>query len=338
MHTIKHVFEKIIDIETLRNASRFACRTRKDKNEVEEFLENKENNLLRLRQSLIDGTYRSSRYKMFTIHEKGKERRIADLPLYPDRILHWAICLACESETNKKLIDQTYASVPGRGYHDAVKKVYRYIRSDDKIRYVLVFDIRKFFQSISTDILKRRLSKTYRDERFLQLMFQLIDEYPESGIPIGNRYSPMLANLYLSKMDHALKEKYHVHYYVRFMDDCCILGYSKEWLHKILGIIKEQLHDIGLELKTNCQIFPLDSRGVHFLGYDIYSDHIRLRKETKKRMIDGLRDIRERQNDGDALTEHDKGVIASYNGVLMNCNGRRLYKKYIQPLLDQNLI
>ena len=56
---------------------------------------------------------------MFKMNERGTERLVADLPLYPDRILHWAICLAAEDDLNRKLIAQTYASIPGRGYHQA---------------------------------------------------------------------------------------------------------------------------------------------------------------------------------------------------------------------------
>ena len=286
---------------------------------------------------MINGNYSSSEYRTFTIKEKGKERFISDLPLYPDRILHWAICISCEERFNAKLIDQTYASIPGRGYHDAVRKVYGYIQSDPKIRYALVFDVHKFFQSLDRTILKDKMDKTFKDSRFLELMKQLIDEYPYSGIPIGNRYSPMLANLYLNEFDHTLKEKHHVHYYVRFMDDCCILGYSKEWLHKILKLITELLSELKLELKKNYQIFPIDSRGIHFLGYDIFSDHIRLRKETKQRMIHSLNSIKTQQSDKSyLLTEHDKGVLSSYKGVLKICNGKRLQEKYILPIYAEN--
>lgn len=46
------VFDKIIDMENLRKASKLACSTRKNKQEVARFLEDAENNLVRLRESV----------------------------------------------------------------------------------------------------------------------------------------------------------------------------------------------------------------------------------------------------------------------------------------------
>ncbi len=134
------------------------------------------------------------------------------------------------------------------------------------------------------ELVKQRLRRVFKDDAFLRLMDGLIDEYPYSGIPIGNRYSPMLANLFLSDMDHKLKEKYKVHYYVRFMDDGCILGYSKPWLHRMRERISQDLADIGLTLKPNYQVFPIESRGIAFLGYRIFPTHILLSKRTKTKL------------------------------------------------------
>ncbi len=123
MRRYGYILERIIDMDNLSRAAKLACSTRKNKTEVAEFLANADINLTVLRDSVLDGTYSSSQYRMFHIHENGKKRFIADLPLYPDRILHWAICLITEPLINKTLIDQTYASIPGRGYHQTVRQV-----------------------------------------------------------------------------------------------------------------------------------------------------------------------------------------------------------------------
>ncbi len=338
MIRIGDLFDRIVSMDNLREAAKKACSTRKNRTEVQEFLEDSENNLKKLRDSLIDGTYKSSEYRMFNILERGKQRFVADLPLNPDRILHWAICLVAEEPLNNKLIDQSYGSRPGMGYHDAVKKVHSYIQKDAKIRYALIVDVKKFFASIDKEILKKKMLRVFKDRRFLDLMFKLIDEYSYPGIPIGNRYSPMLANLYLSDMDHKLKERHHVHYLVSFMDDRCILGYTKKWLRRILGIIKDELSAIGLELKGNYQIFPIDSRGIPFLGYRIFSDHILLKKPTKKRMKGSVKRISNRQSkDPDyRLDDRDLGVLNSYSGVLKHCNGKHLRSVTIVPVLIED--
>ena len=91
---------------------------------MEAFKKKQEEKLLALRESILDGTYRSSGYRMFTAVENGKERLVADCPLYPDRILHWAICLIAEAPLNRKLIAQSYGAVPGTGHHAAMRRVY----------------------------------------------------------------------------------------------------------------------------------------------------------------------------------------------------------------------
>lgn len=336
MKRMGNIFDRVVDRENMLEASKYACRSRKDLSEVAQFLGDRDVLIDTLIGKLREGKYEVPKYRMFTLIENGKERFIADAPLYPARILDWAICLVVEQYVCDKLIPQSYASVPTRGYHGAVRQIYDYIRKDSKIRYALVFDIRKFFNSINRTILKRKLRDVFKDDRFLALMDVLIDGYPYDGIALGNRTSPMLANLYLSDMDHLLKEKYKVHYYVRFMDDCCILGYSKPWLRRILGIIEVELAGLGLSLKNNCRIVPV-SCGVRILGHVIYPDHVLLTSASKRRLVRAMRGIMRRQRDVKyRLTEHDRGVIASYHGVVSACNGKHLEQVWIKPILDED--
>lgn len=270
---------------------------------------------------------------MFVTNEHGKDRLVADCPLYPDRILHWAICLVAEDPLNRTLIRQTYGSVPGTGHHAAVRKLYDYIQKDARARYALSVDVRHFFASIDKDVLKSKLRRTFKDRRFIDLMDIIIDGYTLSGIPIGNRTSPMLANLYLSQIDHAMKEDYHCHYYVRYMDDIVVLGYSTKWLHRIQRVLEGMMKDIGLEMKSNWQVYPIDSRGIPFLGYRIFSDHILLKKSTKRRIKTAARRIaRYLETTGMPMDRHDQGTVHSYEGVLKWCDGKNLRRKVLDPL------
>ena len=338
MRRIGGLWPSVVDIGNLRQAAKMACRSRKNRDEVAEFQEDSERMILELQASLMDGTYRSSEYRMFTVNERGKERLVADLSLYPDRILHWAICLVVEAPLNSKLIDQTYGSRPGTGYHQAVMNLSRYMEGDTRIRYALLMDIRHFFPSIDKGILKQKLRQVLKDAHLLGLLDVVIDDYKLPGIPIGNRTSPMFANLYLSELDHAMKERYHCHYYVRYMDDMVVLGYSKPWLHRIRKVIDGMLSDVGLEMKSNWQVFPVESRGVPFLGYRVFPDHILIRKSTKERMKKAAGRIAWEQTTDPTyvMGPHDKGVVDSYKGALAWCNGKNLRKRYLDPLVKEN--
>ncbi len=339
---IGNVFSKVIDMDVLRHAAKLACasrrKTRMHKQEVYDFLENDPDSKLKLlSDQVVSGTLPEPKYHIFITREREKLRLVADLPLYPYRILQWSIALVLEPEMDRKLIDQTYASRKGTGHHEAVRKLHQYMVEDDKVKYALVLDVEKFFESIDKDILKSKLRKVIKDGRMLELLDKLIDDYPLSGIPKGTRLSPMFANLYLSELDHELKERYHVHKMIRFMDDFAILGYSKQWLRRILGVIQAHLATIGLKVKRNVQIFPIEARGVSFLGYVTRKSHILLRKNTKVRMKRAARRIQKKFEDQDyTLDCHDLGTINSYRGALKWCSGKHLFKKTFGPILEMD--
>lgn len=305
MRRLDNVWEPFLEMDNFETASKNACRSRKDKTEVEAYLKRKDVLLPKLINQVREHRFRSSKYRMFEVHEKGKTRLVADLPLYPDRILHWAIALAVEDKLNKKLIDQTHASRPRHGCHSAISDLRKYLARDKRIKYALQIDVKKFFPSMDKEMVKRRLREVLKDENMLMLLDTIIDDYPYEGIAIGNRISPMLANMVLSPLDHLMKEKHHVRYYVRYMDDIVILGYSKPWLHRMKRIMEEHLNEIGLEIKGNWQIYPIDSRGIQFVGYRLYSDHTLVRKNIKKNMKRRSSEMEKRLNAGGRLDKHD---------------------------------
>lgn len=149
------------------------------------FREDADSKLELLRQTVIDGTFRPSEYRTYIKRENGKDRLIADISLYPDRILHSAICIALEDRLNAKLDPHVYSGRRNMGQHMAVSKISGYIRNDPRIKYALQIDIRQFYASIDKGILKAKLRTVIKDRRFLELMDVLIDGYPLPGIPLG---------------------------------------------------------------------------------------------------------------------------------------------------------
>lgn len=78
-------------------------------------------------------------------------------------------------------------------------------------------DISKFFASIDKEILKKKLLKRIKDKDALNIVFKVIDSQ-ENGLGIGNMTSQVLAIFYLNDMDHFIKEKLKIKYYVRYQD------------------------------------------------------------------------------------------------------------------------
>ena len=86
------------------------------------------------------------------------------------------------------------------------------------------------------------------------------------GLPIGNMSSQVFAILYLNNLDHYIKEKLKIKYYIRYMDDFILIHKDKEYLKYCLKEIKKELEKIELKLNNKTVIIP-KREGINFLGY-----------------------------------------------------------------------
>ena len=325
------LWDAFISYENLFNAYRSARKGKGKRNSIKAFEEDVEGNLLALQQSLIDGTWHPSEYRFFQVRENGKTRDIASLPFYPDRIVHWAIMNVTQHIFERNLIGTTYASIPKRGTHSALKKLNNYLK--EGVTHCFKMDVEKYFPSIDKDILMSKIERRIKDKRVLEIFARIIYEYPQSGIPIGNYTSQFFANLYLSDIDHRMKEVHGCKYYLRYMDDIIILGHTSQSLHTVRHTLQNMLESIGLRMKRNWQVFPIESRGVDFVGYVSRPTHILLRKRVKLNMIRAMSEIPSSVFEMDI---HDLGRLTSYVGILGWCDSHRLFNKYIHSKIYAN--
>lgn len=217
----------------------------------------------------------------------------------------------------------TYSCIKGRGIHALVKKLQSDLRKDPNgTMYCAKMDIRKFYPSINHEILKSIVKKKIKDKSLLKLLFEIIDS--ADGVPIGNYLSQFFANLYMAYFDHWVKEELKVKYYYRYADDIVLLSDDKNQLRSWVLAIKVYLTNVlELKLKDNYQIYPVESRGIDFVGYVCYHDHTLLRKSIKLKLL-GL--VRAYSNN---LISKQKLQLkmASYFGWLKYCDSKNLLKK-----------
>lgn len=297
--------------------------------------------LTNLRNKLINKTYATSDYKIFSIIDKGKEREIYSLP-YEDRVVHWAIMQIVEPIFMATFIDQTYAALPNRGVHKAFNQLDKYLvnrKSDDtiaslnsQVKYCLKIDVKKFFPNVNKEILKKLIRRKFKDEDFLWLMDDIIDSVV-TGLPVGNYTSQFLGNFYLSYFDHWIKEEMKVKHYLRYMDDCVFLHHDKEFLQNLKRKIDEYFDtELKITIKENWQVFHTYERGVDFVGYRHFGEYILLRKTTAKALKRKLSRILRRCQEENPMTYSEWCSINSYKGWIKHCDGYNLYQSYIKPL------
>lgn len=322
MKRYNNLFDKIVSLDNLYEADKRARRQKSHRPEVMLFDKNKDKLLLDLQRKLINGEYETSEYYVFKIYEP-KEREIFKLPYYPDRIVHHAIMNIMEPIWVSAFVKGTYSCIRKRGIHKALKDVKFALKDEVNTQYCLKLDIRKFYHSIDHDILKIIVRKKIKDKRLLNLLDEIIES--AQGVPIGNYLSQFFANLYLTYLDHWIKEQKKVRYYFRYSDDIVILGRDKQELRNLLYDIQNYLNNkLKLSFKDNWQIFKVDSRGIDFVGYRVFHTHTLLRKRIKKKFCKKINKLNKKQNlDKDTY----KQKICGYIGWIKYCNGRNLLNK-----------
>jgi len=269
---------------------------------------------LMIRKMLIEKSFINSPYVVMMRTDGLKEREIWKLPYFPDRIIHHCIVNILEPIWTRGFIRDTYSSLPGRGVHDGVKRLRRALTSVDETKYCLKLDVRKFYRSIDHSVLKSLLRRKIKDPDVLWLLDLIINSAP--GVPIGNYSSQYFANLYLSDFDHWIKETLRVRYYFRYCDDLVLLAGEKEEVHRLRIDINRYLSErLKLDIKKNWQVFPVDARGIDFLGYRFFHGFTLVRKSIVQRFKEKVK------------TSELKS-LAAYNGWFIwadTYNLRRMY-------------
>jgi RNA-directed DNA polymerase len=312
---INTLYHKIYELGNLILADKKARKGKSKKKDIILFDQNKEENLLFLQKILINNQYKTSKYHIFKIYE-DKERIIHKLPYYPDRIIHHAIMNILEPIFVSCFTADTYSCIKKRGVHKLLYKLKNSLKDKENTKFCLKIDIKKFYPSVNNEILKSLLRKKFKDSDLLNLLYEIIDS--TSGLPLGNYLSQFLGNFYLTYFDHWIKEKLKIKYYFRYCDDVVILHSSKEFLHNVRLESQNYLKfNLKLELKSNYQIFPVEKRGIDFVGYKSFHDYILIRKRIKKNFIKMIK-----------FRKNQKSII-SYNGWLSHSNSINLKRKYL---------
>lgn len=274
------MIERIADLDNLYLAYHKAKAGKEDKREVKAYASRLEQHLETLRENILTGSPVVGHYHYFTIHDP--KERIICAASFGERVLHHALMNVCHDYFDHSLIDDTYATRKGKGQYAALEKARH---AANRYHYLVKLDVRKYFDSIGHDVLKRQLEHKFKDERLLSIFFRIIDSYhtsPGCGLPIGNLTSQYFANQYLSGMDHLAKEKWKAPIYIRYMDDILLAGNDKGQLKECV----ERMNHFSLEtlhLHFKPPVFSTNREGVSFLGYRILQHRLNLSGRSKKR-------------------------------------------------------
>lgn len=228
------------------------------------------------------------------IRERGKPRKIVPICI-DDRVLQRCLCdYALLPAIKGKLIYDNGASTKDKGVDFARERTMKFIE-DAKRRYrtnnlyVLKFDIKSYFDSITHKQCYRVLNELFEDKQIVNVIMGIIESYKMIdinkikdeaerqreierlynheyvGICLGSQISQIMALAVLNKFDHYIKDKLGVKFYIRYMDDGIIISDNKEELNNILKILYGEISRYDLQFNDKKTFITKTSKGFTFL-------------------------------------------------------------------------
>lgn len=339
MKTFKNIDAKLYEPEGLKQDFRKTVKGKGNNAQVKSVMQNLDKHTEILSEKLRNNSFTNANHQCMKINESScKKTRNIQKPIFLyEQPAHHSIIRAAMPVFMTGMYDLSCASIPGRGPHYAKRFILRWINKDPaNCKYILKFDIYHFFENIPHRRLKKALKKKIRDKEFLRKMFSIIDSC-EKGLPIGYYTSQWFANFYLTPLDHYIKERIHIKYMVRYMDDVVCFGRNKKELHRAQREIEKYLkEELGLKMKSNWQVFRFEyidkngkrrGRMLDFLGFQFHRTHTGIRKSILNRTMRKVNKIKKKGK----VTWKDAASIMSRMGYIKHTDTYGYYTKYIKP-------
>jgi RNA-directed DNA polymerase len=147
---------------------------------VEELKPYLRENWPRIREQLLQGTYRPLPVKQVMIPKPGgKGMRTLGIPTALDRFIQQALLQVLNPLFDPTFSRHSYGFRPGRNAHQAVRQAKKYI--EQGYGWIVDFDLEKCFDRIHHDILMDRVARRVRDKQILRL----IRRYLQAGIMVN---------------------------------------------------------------------------------------------------------------------------------------------------------
>lgn len=295
MKRFGHLVERIADYDNLVLAFYKAQRGKKAQKEVIVYRENLNENLRTMSGRIMSGDVDVGRYRKFIITDPKKREICA--AAFDERVLHHAIMNVCQPVFERNLIFDTYATRVSKGVYAALERA-KYGMSH--YNYVAKMDVRKYFDSISHEILIGLLHRIFKDQTLIGIFTKIVESYHTTsgyGVPIGNLTSQYFANFYLSGLDHYAKENLRIPLFIRYMDDMLAFGNSRDEVLCYVDRIMEYANE-KLLLRLKPPIIISAEEYVPFLGYKIGNHNVMLNGRSKRRFSRKITVYENLLNDG----------------------------------------
>jgi retron-type reverse transcriptase len=138
------------------------------------------------------------------------------------------------------------------------------------------------------------------------------------GLPIGNLTSQFFANIYLSGLDHFIKEQLQIKKYLRYVDDFALFGDDRQQLADARLAIAAYLTTLRLKIHPiKSQLFET-RYGANFVGFRILPDRIRVRNDNLRRARHRMKQLQQAYAEGQLTSKSLMQHLQSWEAHLLH--------------------
>jgi group II intron reverse transcriptase/maturase len=235
---------------------------------VEDFLKG-------IQQELRTGKYQPEPARRVYIPKPDGRQRPLSIPTIKDRVVQMALKIVIEPIFEADFEDNSYGYRPKRSPQQAVEEVYKYLNYG--YNKVIDADLEDCFGTIPHQELLDMIARRIVDGRVLHLIKLFLKagvmeegaertENDKTGTPQGGVISPLLANIYLDRVDKGWKSLNKYARLIRYADDIIII--TKYNAEKLFSELQQLTAKLKLKLnQKKTKIVEVEKESFDFVGY-----------------------------------------------------------------------